>query len=515
MLVFLRTPAEAQSSAPTIQAIQIVRSEIFDSSETRHWYARVANALHFVTREGVVSRELLFKVGEPYDSAKVAESARNLRQLYIFRQVRIDSLTSDSGFTMRVTTKDGWSTKSDFRFRSTGGQTEWGATYNETNLFGTGSLFTIRYKKNPDRSSLLFQFEQPRFIAKSVRLALAYDDRSDGQRGSVIVQRPFYTLETRRGVSVVVAAQSEQVLRFSNGETVASDSLWRRYTIASVDAATALRAGSAGYLRLGAFGQVRRDDFVPLLLKSSSPRTVTGAFGGYLEGRRAKFLVERGFATVGRDEDVDVSRTFRVGVSVAPKALGYDRNGIGGFTSLRFGATFPGGFAFLDGRANGLWTSAGLDSGWVQLGATVAVHPAAGHVILLHADHGWLKHPLPGSEFDIGFSVGPRAFPIHAFTGDREYFLTAEYRVTLFPDLFRLLGVGVAGFGDHGGSWYAGTPRRTGSDLGAGLRLAPSRSAGLDPIRIDFAYRLKNDVSGSGWVLVIAKGFVFSTTMRP
>ena len=509
------TQGDSSGGTPIIRTIHISRSDLFDSTETRHWYARVANKLHFVTREGVVRRELLFAVGERYDSAKVAETARNLRQLYLFRRVQIDTQTTGGQFGIRVITKDGWSTKSDVRFRSTGGQTEWGATYSESNLLGTGSFFQIRYKKNPDRSSLLFGFEQPRFLAKTVRLSLAYDDRSDGKRAGIWLQRPFYTLATRSGISLYTGVQNEQVLRFFGGESVASDSLWRRYAIAMVDVAKAFHASSEGYLRGGIFAQIRRDDFVPVSLKENSPRSKSGTGGGYLEWRRAKFLVTRGFSSIGRDEDVDLSRTVRLGFTLAPKAFGYGRDGVGGFTSVRIGTASRSAFAFVDARANALWTAAGLDSGGVQLSGTLAMRPRSGHELLLHADHGWLKQPVPGSEYDLGFSLGPRAFPIHAFTGDREYFLTVEYRATVFSDLFRFVGVGVSAFGDNGGAWYAGNPRRTGSDVGLGLRLAPSRSAGLDPIRVDLAYRFRTEVLAKGWVVVIAKGFPFTTTMRP
>ena len=38
----------------------------------------------------------------------------------VFRRVQIDSVRTDSGLTMRVVTKDGWSTRADWRFRSVG-----------------------------------------------------------------------------------------------------------------------------------------------------------------------------------------------------------------------------------------------------------------------------------------------------------------------------------------------------------------------------------------------------------
>ena len=123
---------------PTIQSIQLERRDIFDPEE-RSWYAKVANALHIQTRPHVIRRELLVKPGEPYDSALVAESERNLRSLGVFRRVLIDSVRTDSGLVLRVTTKDGWSTKADWRFRSAGGDVEFTIGMVEDNLLGTAS----------------------------------------------------------------------------------------------------------------------------------------------------------------------------------------------------------------------------------------------------------------------------------------------------------------------------------------------------------------------------------------
>jgi hypothetical protein len=77
---------------------------------------------------------------------------------------------------------------------------------------------------------------------------------------------------------------------------------------------------------------------------------------------------------------------------------------------VRLGTQLPFGFAWFDGRANGLLGSGGLDSGSVVLGVTSVIRPMAKQMLILHADAGWLKDPIPGSEFDLGFAVGPRAF---------------------------------------------------------------------------------------------------------
>ena len=77
-----------------IRAVRLDRRDIFDPNE-RHWLARLANALHIQTRAPTIRRELLFRAGEPYDSAREAESERNLRALGVFRRVSIDSVRTD------------------------------------------------------------------------------------------------------------------------------------------------------------------------------------------------------------------------------------------------------------------------------------------------------------------------------------------------------------------------------------------------------------------------------------
>src|SRR5262245_26891653 len=97
-VVLLRAaPAAGQatrSSAPVIRAVVIDRAEVFDSVVAkRFWGFALVNALHARTRLYVIRRELLLSPGEPYDTARANESARNLRALSIFRDVWIDTVT--------------------------------------------------------------------------------------------------------------------------------------------------------------------------------------------------------------------------------------------------------------------------------------------------------------------------------------------------------------------------------------------------------------------------------------
>ncbi|MBA3259016.1 MAG: hypothetical protein H0T68_06065 [Gemmatimonadales bacterium] len=494
---------------PLVHSVELQRRDIFDPEEST-WYARVANALHIQTRAEIIRRELLFHPGETYDSALVAESERNLRGLGVFRRVQIDSVRTDSGLVMRVVTKDGWSTKADWRFRSAGGDVEFTIGLVEDNLLGTASSAAVRYQKTPDRSTVALGFRQSRLFAGRVGLSAQYQNRSDGQVTALALEQPFFSLTSRAAFRLEGERSDERILRFFNGEDEASDSLSRRYTLVRGTAAWALRGSSRGFLRLGALAQVRRDDFLPRTTTGEFPRTVTAAVGPYLVWNRADFLVTQGVSGFAREEDVDLGTTVRAGAMFAPKAFGYDRDGIAPLVTARIGTRIPGGFGFLEGLAGGLFNSAGLDSGSVQLAATAVLKTRPGHVAVAHVEGGWLEDPLPGAEFDLGLGTGPRAFRSHAFTGDRMVFATAEYRVTVTEDFLGLVGLGVAGFVDHGGAWYAGLPRRLGWDAGVGLRLGASRASDTEALRFDLARRFGNDAQESGWVITVGKGFVFS-----
>jgi hypothetical protein len=307
------------------------------------------------------------------------------------------------------------------------------------------------------------------------------------------------------------------VLGFRDGLPVASDTLQRRFVLGRIDVARAFRASPLGYLRAGVIGQVRRDDFTDQAtanLVGIPTRSVTGAVGAFVELRRDHHAKMRGYQSFGVDEYVDLSDLVRFTAMVAPAPFGYRQNGVAPLLTAHKGVRFPGGFAYGDATLGGLYSSAGLDSGQVLLGGTAVFLPTPRHQVIVHAEWGALASPVRGSEFDLGLGAGPRAFREHAFTGDREYFGTAEYRYTVTQEFLKVTGVGLAAFADHGGAWWQGERPRSGWDAGIGLRFGPSRAPDQESSRIDLVRRFGNDREAAGWVLVVGKGFVFATGLR-
>jgi len=492
----------------------VQRENIFGRGEAHDFASRLVNRLHATTRVSTIRRELLFDVGEPFDSARLAESERNLRRLGVFREVMIDTLHTDAGLVVRVHTADGWSTKPDFRFRSSGGQVLYTVALDEENLLGTASQAGIRYRKTPDRSSVLLHLRRPRLVAGRVGVELQYENRSDGRLFFGRVSQPFFALASPFAFRADLDQREERVLRFYDGERQARDTLHRRYTLIGAGASWAIDAGSGGYLRWGVLGQVRREDYLAEGASGLAPATWTAAAGPYLQWRRARFVVARGFRGVGRREDIDLSTTVLAGVWVAPRVAGYQHDGVAPYFSGRTGGITRTGFGYLDLSGNLMLSEAGVDSASAHAAVTWIWQLSPRHFAIAHGAAGAQYHPRPGQEFDLGLGLGPRAALQHAYTGDRAFFTSAEYRYAIADEVLRLTGLGVAAFVDYGGAWYAGSVRRAGVHAGVGLRIASSRSPGVEAVRVDLARRLATASDRGGWALVIGKGFPFQSNGR-
>jgi len=496
------------SRAPIIRNIVVDRGEVFDSLEAKQfWGFAVVNALHARTRAYVVRRELLFSTGEPYDTARANESARNLRALAIFRDVWIDTVSTDSGVTVRVRTTDGWTTNLGFGIRTSGNQHVINAFVQEVNLLGTRTIATLGYENDPDRTTVLAGFDTPRLIANRVGIGASYSRRSDGHAAGASLSYPFFSLSSGHGGSLSWGLFDGRVLHYEEGIGFPADSARRKFAILRGDAAKALTASSRGFVRVGFTGQVIRDDFGEEGGTAELPRTITVSAGPYLALRRPRYIQMHNYEAMGRIEDVDLGASARADVAVAPAAWGYERNGVGGRLAASAGLRVPAGFAQLGASASGLRTSAGTDSSTLDASLLTVVQPNELHLIVARVAAGQLNNPPFGTEYDLGLGYAVRAFPSHAFTGDRYYLVNGEYRWLALPRFLGLFGLGVAGFVDHGGAWFEGAERRTGTDAGFGFRIGSIRSAGSIVGRLDFAYRFANDREPAGWVVSLGRGF--------
>lgn len=508
-LALVAAPASGTAQdASRIRAITITREAVFDSVEARFWPWRLANTLHVETRDWVVRRELLLVEGDRYDPLLAAESERNLRALGIFRDVLIHPEPTDSGIVVQVRTADAWTTTMGVGLATSGSQSVVDLSLQEGNLLGTRTLAVLRYRNDPDRSSISAGFDTPRAIADYIGIGATVVDRSDGRAGTLSVRAPFLSLSSRTGGAMTAAYSEGRVLQFAAGNPAPVDSSWRVSAVVRLEGATAITASPRGYVRVGLAVQARREDIVPLLDRDSIPITRFFTLGPTIAARAPRFRRMRNVASIDRIEDVDLGPSASLSLLIAPEAWGYARTGIGASLGLATGADLPSGFLRAGVRATALRTAAGVDSASLEASASVVLQPGPRHLIVAHGSGGLLRNPAPGYEFDLGLGSGLRAFPSHAFTGDRQFILNGEYRWLALPRLLGVVGVGAAVFAGHAGAWFNGSEVRRGTEVGLGLRIASIREVG-GIWRLDLSRRLATDRLGAAWVATIGRGFVF------
>ena len=503
----------AQAPAATIDTIIVVNRNVFDlrDADAPGFIARLANRLHARTRAGVIRATLLVNDGDSYDSARVAESERALRNLHVFSRVQLDTTRLDGRLALRVATTDGWSTKPQLGYSSAGGDATWLLGLVEDNLLGTATSLTAVYNKTPDRSVFKLGYVSPHFFGRRTLLEGAYNDKSDGTQGAWLVGVPFYETAARRALTTDGEAASERVLVFRRGagDTAVVDTIERRALRVGVSAGWATQATTRDYVRLSIAGQWRREDFKAESDTTAFRRSVFGTVGAGIDVGHVRFQVLERFNSYARREDVDVSQLFHVGVWAAPRAWGYPSGqaGVGPEMSVQLAAPWAGGFAVLRAAGNGVFTAGVPDSGRVSGALTFASQNLPSQTLVLHVEGAQLRRPKPGSEFDLWVTQnGPRVFGIHQFTGTHMVWLALEDRLLVADEVWGLMGVGVAPFFDYGGAWYPGEPARLGGDVGVSLRIGPTRAVRGDVAEFAVGYRFGKGFTGGRWGLAIRKG---------
>ncbi len=509
----LRSQERNAAPAQVIDTVIVITENVFGVEEARrNTLFRIANAVRFTTNARVVRRELLFRAGEPYDSATVAESERNLRALGIFRDVVIDSSTTDGRLAVTVRTGDGWSTQFNLNGRFTGGTFTWAVALAERNFLGTATVVDLSYRQEVDRTATRLGTRFRRVFGSRIAATGFYENLSDGRRGGWAIGSPFRAFGDRRSLQVIGERADQRILQFRTRSAVDQDTIayQRRAFVNRVDGAVAPVAMTSHYVRVGLSALIKREEF--LLQRDTGlaiPDTVTATVGVFAEYRQANFKVVTHYNGFAQEEDLDLSTLVRVTGWIAPSAFGYERSGVGPRVTATAGTSLPFGFLRASLLAGGLFTSAGLDSGRVAVSMTLGSQFFNRQATFVNIQGGMLENPTPGGEFDLGHGIGPRSFGPHSMTGDRAVWGTFEHRVFLVDEFLGLLGLGAAAFIDYGGAWFDGIDPQFGGNAGFGLRIGATRATGINVGRFDFGYRFGDGWSGKRWALSIGRGFLF------
>ncbi len=110
---------EPQPEGLQVEEVLVAAEEVFSVSDP---WPDLFNIFHVRTREGVIRQEVLLEVGERWNGARIEETERILRGLFILAVAKVVPLKGRAGgVALLVVTKDRWSLRLNNDFNLVGG----------------------------------------------------------------------------------------------------------------------------------------------------------------------------------------------------------------------------------------------------------------------------------------------------------------------------------------------------------------------------------------------------------
>jgi hemolysin activation/secretion protein len=494
-----------ERDAAVIGEIRIEKDNVFDLSnpDENNWFYRLANRWHIITKDSVIEKQLLFRTGDPYSERQVDETERILRgNRYLF-DARITPVRYEDGvIDLAVKTRDVWTLSPDISVSRSGGENRTKYGIEEYNLFGRGQLLRFSHVENVDRKSDSFEFSDQHLGSSWVSTFLRISDNSDGKSNFFSAIRPFFALDTRWSAGGWVLDDDRRSALYVLGEEAAEFQHKRDYQ--SVFGGWS-RGLQAGWVRRWTAGLVRDENRFSSVPNPTLPaaipedRDLVYAFIG-LDILEDQYETARNRDQIGRTEDFYMGSRLIASLGWSDTSLGADRD------ALIFSARASRGFGSLEKRA--LLLSASTD-GRLESGDAVnslfnvdaRYYRVQSKKRLFFATlRATVGHALDlDNPVQIGGDTGLRGYPLRYQSGDSKVLFTVEQRYFTDWYPFRLFRVGGAVFADAGRVWgedpLDGQRFSWLTDIGFGLRLAPTRSSGGKMVHIDVAFPLGGDDS--------------------
>jgi outer membrane protein assembly factor BamA len=500
----LPSDQELEAAGAVVGDIEVRITNIFDTSLSQENTSlfRLANRLHIKTRENTIRQRLLFAPGESYSARTLAETERLLRRTRFLRAAYIRPVAYHDGrVDILVVTQDVWTLNPGISFSRKGGKNTAGVRLEELNLLGFGSQLQASYESGVDRDSRTVAFRDPHLAGSWWALATQYSDNSDGQTKAFSLERPFYSLNTRRAGGGSFFDERRIDSQYDLGHIANQYQTHQQLDSAYVGWSAGLRDGWVQRWRFG--WTYDRNEFESVVSSHPSAppsdRKLSYPWVGW-QLTQDNWTLTRNRDQIERVEDQYLGWSIYATLGEAQPAFGADR------VSVIYSASVAKGFT-PTATQTFLWSAGG--SGRYEEGqAANAVVTTSGRYYWRQSSHRTFFASAEvdaGSNLDadnpiqLGGDTGLRGYPLRYQNGEGRWLVTAEERffTNWFP--FRLFNVGGAVFADVGRTWGPNPlgPPSLGvlKDVGFGLRLGNTRSALGNVLHIDVAFPLDGDPS--------------------
>jgi len=476
---------------------------IFNLEDLRenHRLFRLADRLHYATREKTVRNSLLFQSGQPFHAHDVAETERILRTREYLNDAWIVPVAYDpehNTVDLAVTVRDVWTLDPGISLGRSGGKNASKFQMEEKNLLGLGTDLQYTHSRDVDRTSDTINYSDPNVGGSWFQLVLDYSDNSDGSVKAASLVRPFYSLETRAAGGVSASQGTSVVSRYSLGQIVDQFEETHNQTEAYLGGSQGLKDGWTERWFVG----VRYDEaqFERLAAPAPPPaalpadRTFAYPWFGWqiLEDRYAK---TGNLDLIGRTEDAYLGRSLYAEIGYAAPAYGAaEHSWLAKMNALAGWQSEDRRYLFMTASLAGR-----IDEGVVHnlnLTAGGRYFDRVTDKQMFYASlTGTVTRDLDGEQqLLLGGDNGLRGYPLRFQGGTSSALLTLEHR--LYTDWYplRLLRVGGAVFFDAGRTWgrdlTGAAPLGLLRDVGVGLRFGNNRSGLGNVLHVDFSYAL-------------------------
>jgi hypothetical protein len=518
------------SEPQVIGEIDIYVTDIYDTRElvesngVLRLVKRGMNLVHASTRHHIIRRELLFDVGDPVSRRKLAETERNLRGLGYLTDISVsvaDTLP-DGRALVNVLVQETWSLTTQLSYSKSSGDDRWTMLISDRNFLGHGISLVAGLGENEDRSFTILGLSNRRLRGLPLRLDISHVQQTDGHSNRVILEKPFYTEDTRWGFSVAAWEKLYEPRFYVDACELmingATNPLYARLSTEDNGFEVSLSGmvtppDSKRIIRVAAALRIRDLNFtVPANVELSDDRYIPGrliheAGDGalaresglhlrpslVLDMRGRRWTKARHVLRLGPVEDLNldprVLLNFGTDLARGDNAYGlfslegsyldWTRLGGGYLLTMGSGLTEFGKEAYRNHRANML-------VGWIRpIGQDNVTR------LFMEAAHG---HRLLGTEaFVLGLERGLRTLEYDGRVGDRLLRWNAEQMKILPGELLGFYKVGAGVFYSAGLSWWEGQDCDTDDirhEAGLGLRFGPTRSSRAEITRLDLSWPL-------------------------
>ena len=489
--------AALEAAGATIGRIRINAQNIFDleDPEENNALYRLANRLHFSTRPEVIAKVLLFKSGERVSVQKIDETERLLRASAIRYEVQIKPVAYHGGVVdIEVATRDSWTLDLTANYSRSGGNNKTAFGLKEKNLFGTGMSIGFSRTSDIDRTGTQMAVSYDQAFDGWTNVDFERGRFNDGNRTSLIIDRPFYSLDTRFAGRTSFLDEDRIDSIYNAGNIVSKYRHRLKYGEVAAGWSPGLANGwtqrfSGGALMQDNEYQIEPGRTAPTLLPITND--VRGLFLRY-QILQDSFLKTKNHNLIERTEYFQLGFNGRVQLSRTMESMGSSR------AEWLFSVAVNDGYALSPTQK--LLAGATLERRIASTGMPMIQGGTALKYYSQQTTHSLWYAALSvdrvrgggiADQLLIGGSAGLRGYPSRYQAGDQRVVVSLEKRVysTWYP--YRLLRIGGAVFADVGRAWGGLNQNLDNggwlTDVGVGLRIALDRAAFANVLHVDIA----------------------------